>query len=150
MSLKEKTKELHRYIDFKNVKKKSVSDVDIYWHIEHSILVIERVLDSLEYSDPANFSKKFNINWFAVKLVNQIPRGSAKAPQKVSPTNQSSPHDLAKRIYNIDKRIDSPSSVKPDSFVEHHVFGHLNTINAHRFLTIHTDHHLKIIRDILK
>lgn len=48
------------------------------------------------------------------------------------------------------EKIQKLSSLPKEKYFSHPYFGHLTLKQAIPFLQIHTEHHLKIIRDILK
>ncbi|NCA31066.1 MAG: DUF1569 domain-containing protein, partial [Chitinophagia bacterium] len=128
---------------------KSISEGSVGWHIVHSCLVIDSVCASVCKSDPSKFSKKFNLKAFLVLLFNSFPRGKAKAPSFTIPTQELSPTSIAQSIQVSRKSIEALSMAEKNQYFKHPIFGALNTEDTFKFLSLHTNHHLKIIKDIL-
>lgn len=63
----------------------SVSSANVGWHIEHSLLVIIKMISALTASDPAQYKWKFNLARAIVFTINKFPRGKGKAPDAVNP-----------------------------------------------------------------
>ena len=63
----------------------AISQSSIGWHIDHSLMVINGIIEQLKKSNPENYKWQFNWNRIFIQSINKIPRGKAKAPKVVQP-----------------------------------------------------------------
>jgi hypothetical protein len=112
--------------------------------------VIDSVCGAVIKSDPTKFVKKFSIKAFFVLLFNAIPRGKAKAPSFTIPSQELSPATILQSIQASRKCIEALAKAGKNQYFTHPIFGDLNAADTFKFLAVHTNHHLKIIKDILK
>ena len=129
---------------------KAISEGNVGWHIVHSCLVIDSVSGAVLKSDPTKFIKKFSIKAFFVLLFNAIPRGKAKAPSFTLPSEELSPASIILSIQTSRKCVETLSKAGKNQYFTHPIFGDLNKEQTFKFLAVHTNHHLKIIKDIVK
>jgi hypothetical protein len=127
-----------------------ISEVNIGWHIVHSCLVITSVTKTIVKSDPSNFKKKFSFKAFFVLLFKKFPRGKAKAPSFTHPQHELTEIALNEIIRDTRLSLDSLAKAQNNQYFTHPIFGDLQLRKAIKFLGVHTYHHEKIIRDILK
>ena len=142
--------ELANYIPNFNQSNKSISEVTVGWHIEHCLLVIKQITSTVAQSEPKLYKSKFNMSRFFVFLSKTIPRGKAKAPKVVIPTEEITLDTLQASLTNTYQAITYLKDCEEHQYFMHPFFGQLNKKQTIKFLAIHTEHHLKIIRDILK
>ena len=135
-------------LDFEKINVK-FSAANVGWQIEHSLITINMIIAVLKKSNSDNFQSKFNFSKFGVFLFKKIPRGRAKAPKVVIPQSDYDTTSLQNHITITLQNIDSLSTVHPNQFFKHPYFGDLKLKDAIRFLEIHTQHHLSIIKDII-
>jgi len=128
----------------------AISEGNVGWHIVHSCLVIDSVCAAVCKSDPSKFIKKFSFKAFVVLLVNSFPRGKAKAPSFTVPSEDLSPASILKSIQASHNSLETLAKASKNQYFTHPIFGDLNTDQTFKFLAVHTNHHLKIIKDILK
>jgi hypothetical protein len=128
----------------------AISEGNVGWHIVHSCLVIDSVCGAVCKSDPSKFIKKFSFKAFLVLLINSFPRGKAKAPSFTMPSEELSPASILKSIQAARTSIEALAKAGKNQYFTHPIFGDLNTGQTFKFLGVHTNHHLKIIKDILK
>jgi hypothetical protein len=128
----------------------AVSHAPVGWHIQHSILVALQIIQAVENSNPADYQSKFNLKRFLIYTLNKIPRGRAKAPERVMPKEAFKTDELKKDIQLLKSRLDVLNTLEHSKFFIHHMFGHLNLKATIKMLKIHTKHHLDIINDIIK
>ena len=127
-----------------------VSKANVGWHIEHSLLVIKQITATVAQSEPKLYKSKFNVKRFVVFLTKTIPRGKAKAPKVVIPSEEITVDSLQESLKNTYQAITYLKECEANQYFMHPFFGQLNKKQTIKFLAIHTEHHLKIIRDILK
>lgn len=127
-----------------------VSEANVGWHIMHSCLVITSITKAIMNSDPSQYKKKFSWKAFFVLLFNKIPRGKAKAPSFTQPANEVSTDMVLQQIADAHKSAALLLMVNKNKYFTHPIFGDLKLPTAIKFLYVHTYHHEKIIRDILK
>ena len=142
--------ELASYIADHNQSNQAISQVDVGWHIEHSLLVIKQITATVAQSEPKLYKSKFNLKRFIVFLTKTIPRGKAKAPKVVIPSEEITVDSLQESLKNTYQAIAYLKDCQEKQYFMHPFFGQLNKKQTIKFLAIHTEHHLKIIRDILK
>ena len=128
----------------------AVSKAAVGWHIQHSLLVALGIITAVEKSNPADYRYKFSFPRFLVYTLNKIPRGRAKAPERVMPKEAFNTDELKKDIQLLKSRLAVLDSLKPGNFVIHPKFGHLNLKATKKMLKLHTRHHIDIINDIIK
>ncbi len=128
----------------------SISEGNVGWHIVHSCLVIDSVIGSVLKSNPSIFKKKYSFKAFMVLLINQFPRGRAKAPSFTVPPNDQSTASILNHIKLTRTNLEALLKANKNQYFTHPIFGELNTKETIRFLYVHTYHHYKIIKDILK
>ena len=142
--------ELETKIEHQEQLNNAVSNASVGWHIQHSIMVFLQIIKTLEKSNPAEYQYKFNLKKTIVFTLNKIPRGKAKAPERVMPGETLNADELNTQIQLLKTRINVLDSLPPASHFKHHVFGKLNLKATIKMLKIHTKHHIGIIQDIIK
>lgn len=151
--MKKLENELHQLAQFLPAFEKvnlAVSAASVGWHIEHSLLVIKQITATVGQSDPALYQRKFNFTRFWVHLFNYIPRGKAQAPRVVLPGEDLNLTALEDSIAHTLQALKYLKGCQENQYFMHPLFGMLNQKQTIRFLAIHTRHHLKIIKDIVK
>ncbi len=129
----------------------SVSTASVGWHIEHSLLVINSIMNTLKKSDPTQYKWQFNFSRFVVMTVlDKMPRGRGKAPEAVRPKGDFTAESLKNHVETTIKRLSELNDLDPNSHFKHPYFGQLNLKPAIQFIELHTQHHLAIVDDILK
>ena len=126
----------------------AVSSSSVGWHLLHNLQVINGVVATLAASNPAEYAPKHTFRKWYVLFTKKIPRGKARAPKGVVPETISK-EELDSALDRASLSVLNLLNQQPKQFFPHPLFGHLNTKLAKRFLWIHTEHHLKIVRDIL-
>lgn len=141
--------QLESYIQDFEKTNPAVSQSTIGWQIDHSLLVINGVADQLKNSNPEDYKWKFNKTRLLIQIINKIPRGKVKVPKSVKPVNLASIEDLTTKLELARKNIAEMALLPEKSYFTHPFFGDLKLKSAIWFLKLHTQHHLKIIRDIV-
>jgi hypothetical protein len=127
----------------------AVSASCIGWHLSHNLQVINGVVASIAASNPANYAPKQTFVKWLILLTKKIPRGKVRAPKYVVPETISK-EELEEALDRASLSVLNLLNQSPKQYFTHPMFGDINTKLAARFLWIHTEHHLKIARDILK
>ena len=126
-----------------------VSKSSVGWHVEHTLLTINAIIDDLQKSEPKNYKHTYNLRKFLIFTIKKIPRGRAKAPNVIIPQqfdNETVKIHLEKTKINVEKL----NTINAESYFRHPFLGHIKLKPAIKFLGIHTTHHLKIINDIIR
>lgn len=143
-------KEMEEYIPLFQSRDQNVSVVNVGWHLAHSFKVINSVCYALKVSDPSKYKSEFNLKRIFVLTSGFIPRGKARAPEAVIPAEVLSVDDLITDLNSARINLGEFDSFQENNYFYHPYFRQMNKKQAQRLLEVHTKHHLKIIRDILK
>jgi hypothetical protein len=142
--------QLANYVSLCELSNKAISEASVGWHIEHSCLVIIKITETIKKSDPSNYNTKFNIKKLFVFITGKFPRGRAQAPEAVMPANHIDQALLLESIARTKTAITVLATCNKKQFFLHPIFGNLNRSSTMYFLGIHTNHHIRILQDILK
>lgn len=148
--LEKELKFIEDCIQFKERKNLKVSKATVGWHLDHSLKVLNNVLLAIKESDPKLYKKQFNSLRFITFTLGKFPRGKAKSPKRVLPPEIIETNAIEKQLEEVKRNIGFLAEVEETQFFEHPFFNHLNKKQTLKFLGMHTNHHLKIIKDILK
>ena len=140
--------QLEQNIPYSGTLNKEISQSDVAWHIEHSLLTLNGIAEALIKSDPREYKWSFNFIRMVVLTTKKIPRGRAKAPKIVQPKSELTAAGLQKHISETRNKIKALDGLSKDKYFEHPFFGNLKLGQALSVLEIHTKHHLGIIEDI--
>lgn len=143
-------KEIESLIPKSDAIHTNVSKASVGWHLNHILIVTARVCKVLQSSEIEAYKWKFNFKRALVFTINKIPRGRARAPKQAIPDKISSPEELQLHTANVSTKLAALDALPKNANFSHPFFGMLNKKQTITFLRIHTEHHLKIIRDILK
>lgn len=142
--------EIGSFIERKDVSNPEISKASVGWHLAHIIKVFSTVCDAMKHSNPANYQKTFNFKKTLVFLMGKIPRGKAKAPKSVLPEEKIEIRELERQLHEAKQKLYTFMELDKNANFPHPYFNQLNKKETQRFLEIHNEHHLKIVRDITK
>ena len=146
--LEQQLAELEQFIPLMEKGNSKISKVPIAWHLDHSLRVINSIIMALEESDPNQFKPNYNY-WRSLFLtLNFLPRGKGRAPKRVLPEAEISESDLRSKLSLAKEKTLGLENLPAFAHFTHPMFGALHTRQAQKFIRIHTEHHLKICRDI--
>lgn len=149
-TLLDKINEIEANIQNFQVSEPEISKASVGWHLEHMLLVINQVFDQLEKSDTSKFKKSFNFNRLLVFILKKIPRGRGKAPKPVIPKGDITEVKIREALEIAKRNVSRVEKLEKNRFFYHLYFGNLDLKDTIHFLNIHTQHHLDIVRDIMK
>ena len=141
---------LESYIPQFETKNNKVSKATIGWQIDHSLKVINAVSISMLKSDPEMYKNNFSFLGKLFLKMGFFPRGKAKAPKYVQPPEIILKEDLINQMVEAKENIIKIQNLDKNAFFKHPLFGHINTTRVIRFMDTHTNHHIKIIKNILQ
>jgi len=141
---------LETHIKNHSVSNPKISNADIAWHIDHSLKVINNVIIALQKSNPNSYKNDFSFLGKLFFKLGFFPRGKAKAPKHVKPPEVILEADLISQMQLAKTNVETIANLEENAYFKHPLFGNINTTRVHRFLVLHTNHHLKIINDIMK
>lgn len=127
----------------------AISGVNVAWHIDHSLKVINSVIATLQKSD-AKYSWDFNLKRTYFFLRKSIPRGKARAPKAVQSFEEITIKDIERQLKTARFLLQELETMDKNTNFIHPFIGKLNLKQAITFLEVHTQHHLKIIEDIIQ
>ncbi len=142
--------ELETYLPQIDKSNPKISQKDVAWHIDHSLKVINTISKTILESNPKDYTKKFKwIKWyfFTFKI---IPRGKVKAPEIVIEKNAIPLEALQKQFTLARHNIAQLQKIDSNHLFMHPLLGKLNVNETLKFFPVHTQHHFKIIKDIVK
>ena len=142
--------EIESMLPYRDFLSEEVSKVDVAWHMDHSLKVINGVIKNLHSSDPDEYRKEFNFVRMMVFAVGSMPRGVGKAPASTLPPEEIITEDILDQSNEAKLSVESLNSAHSHSHFNHPVFGLLDLEDSKKFLEIHINHHLAIIRDIIE
>ncbi len=141
---------LDDYIPSLNVSNLEVSSANIGWQIDHCLIVVNRVSNQLKVSNHNDYNWKFNFVRTLIFTLKTIKRGKVNAPAVALPDGEITIESLKQKIQIAKKNCEEIALIHKNCFFVHPYFGDLNVKQTQKFLLLHTNHHLKIIKDILK
>lgn len=148
--LKVELTELKSYMVYKDSLNTDVSKVPVAWHLDHSFITINEVYKVMDTSKAENYRRRFNVGRAIMFTLNKIPRGRAESPEQVKPAAVIIPDSMYLHLKQAEIHVKMIDELPAKAHFKHPFVGTLNKKQAKRFLRIHTNHHLSIIRDILK
>lgn len=137
-------------IQFCEKLNQEVSQSNVAWHIEHSLLTLNGITDFLIQSNSNDYKWNFNFTRIVVLTMKRIPRGRAKSPEVVQPKGNIDKNNLQTHLSVTRSKIKDLEFLSKDKYFEHPFFGKLKLWQTINFLEIHTNHHLEIINEIIK
>ncbi len=142
--------ELEKKIEFRDLANSSVSKSAVSWHIDHTLKVVNQVIETTKNSNQYDYKWKFNFLKILVVITGFIPRGKAKAPKTVQSLDEITLENLKEEFKKARFFVPLLNHINVESTFTHPYFGVLNLKETEKFLVIHTKHHLKIINDIVQ
>lgn len=130
-------------------KSEEISQKGVYWHLDHSLQVINGICGLLKKSNPEDYQWKWNTVRIYIMTVQKIPRGKGKAPKEVTADSEIIQEELKAKIEKAKTLLSEIKDLPPKSNFKHPYFGLLNLKQAQKFFKIHTSHHLRIVDDIV-
>ena len=128
----------------------AVSKASVGWHLDHSLKVMNSVLDTLKNSDASEYKKRFNFFHFYIFLKGSFPRGKVRSPKQVLPPEIILKEDLESQLHLVENKLKNYTIIQENQYFTHPIFKQLNKKQTLKFLKLHSQHHFKIIQDILK
>ncbi|MEM6377377.1 MAG: hypothetical protein AAF705_04135 [Bacteroidota bacterium] len=141
--------DLENMLPYREYQEGSISKVSVAWHMDHSLKVINRITDSLRRSNSKDYHYFPNPLRILVFATGKITRGKGRAPEVVLPPSTIVLKDILLQLEEAGRNLKFLDSMHHQSHFRHPAFGTLNLKASKRFIDIHTNHHLEIMKDII-
>jgi len=150
MKIEKQLQELKSYYNDIEKRNDKISNSSIGWQIDHSLKVVNASSNAYLTSEAKKYKPKFSFVKFFILTFKYIPRGKSKAPKLVNNKESISLGKIEEQMILANDNLNKVAQADANLYFLHPIFGHLNKKEYANFLEIHTAHHLKIIKDILK
>ena len=142
-------KELEASLHHAKKNAPAVSHRGVDWHLDHTLKIINSICETLKKSNPDEFKPKFSLMKSFILFTGYIPRGKGKSPAPFNNKGTIDEENLKVLLQEAKESLESLDDLPQNSHFPHPYFGSLNLKQAKKFIAIHSNHHLKIIKDIV-
>ena len=149
-TLESKLNELESYISGFEKKNLKISKATVGWQIDHSLKVINSVVNAMKNSDPNLYEDNFKFLGKVLLAFNYFPRGKAKSPKHVNPPEIILKEEIVSQLVIARVHLNEIQELDENAYFKHPLFRNINKKRVVSFLNAHTNHHLKIVKSILK
>lgn len=118
-------------------------------HVEHCVLATLAISRLVRESSPPVPPVGFAWRRRILLATGRIPRGRARAPEAVVPTEELDPDRLGERVAEAVDAVAALRAAAPDGWFRHFVLGPMDRDTSLRFVRIHNRHHERIAREVL-
>ena len=136
--------------NLKDHKNNDISKASVGWHLDHVLKVFNTVSEWVIKSNPEDYKWQFNFWRSLLFPLGYFPRGKGKSPKQVLPPEIITIESLQQQLQVAKQSLNNFKPLHEKAFFKHFIFGMLHKQQTLRFLYMHTNHHLKIVNDILK
>jgi len=147
--LDKELQEIEHYLSYRDSLNLEVSKASVAWHLDHVLLTVNKIYARLYQSDASQYRNRFNFGRTMMFTFKKIPRGRAESPEVVRPKTLVL-DTIQMHLNEARLNLQVYDSLPKKAYFAHPYLGMMNRKQARKFLKIHTNHHLKIIKDILK
>jgi len=154
--IEEQLEQIAKLLPHMKVSAPKISGWSVGLHLEHLLLSAKRISQFVaeEKERPSPGKVKVALLGKIILFTGFIPRGRGKSPDVVMPHNATREElqrnlDSARK-YLVRVRQHIADVLASSSVFPHPIFGNLSPQQWLRFMSIHQNHHLRIIKDILK
>ncbi|NQV72541.1 hypothetical protein HQ496_05420 [bacterium] len=147
--LNQQLTELDGFTNMTLIRQETISKWSVGQHIEHSLIAISGMILALRKEHPGTGSRAPNVYRDSVMEAKQFPRGAIEAPAISRPSESPDQKFLQRMLIKTSNRVGNPLEISQKATLIHPIMNVMYRDEAIEFMTIHTEHHLKIIRDIL-
>ncbi|QTE21709.1 DUF1569 domain-containing protein [Polaribacter cellanae] len=149
-TLENQLTQIENYIPYFERINTKASKANVAWHLDHSLKVINSVVGVLQNSNPNLYKDNFSFLGKVLLKFNFFPKGKAKAPKHVLPPEIVLKEDIISQLVLAKANIREIEKLDVNAYFKHPLFGNVNKVRVIPFLKAHTNHHLKIVKSILK
>ena len=142
--------EIEKNIQHASKSADTVSERGVDWHLHHTIKVLVSICIALKESKNKSYRPRFSWVKSFILMTGYIPRGRGKSPKAFNTREKVSEEDLREMLEEAKYQLKSIEDLPSDRFFRHPYFGDFNLKQARKFIKIHSWHHLKIVRDIVR
>ena len=150
MALEKLLKKIESLVPEISRENPEVSKASVGWHLEHCLMIINGSLNGLTMANPKDYNPKFSIKKFIFLSFGRIPRGKINAPKQFVPLETPTKENIGTLLNLAKERLGAVENLPSKSYITHPFLGDLDKKTTLKFWEIHTNHHLKIIDDILQ
>lgn len=150
MEIKNQLHKIESLLPEIDTENSQVSKASVGWHLEHSLLIINSSLKGLTMTNPEAYKPKFSFKKFVFLNFGLIPRGKIKSPKQFFPLETPTKESIEKLLNLAKERLEAVKNLPSKSYIIHPFLGDFDKKTTLKFLGLHTNHHLKIVGDILK
>jgi hypothetical protein len=122
-------------------------------HLDHALKVAQSIVRRVNQPDAEPGKRGINLIGRAVLLGGWIPRGRGKSPERLVGTRVAAAEidsSIAKLEHMMSEVVIDACESSRKPTVPHPLFGGMTPRQALRFAVVHTNHHLRIVADILR
>lgn len=141
---------LEEYAKQADVCEPSVSLWSVGQQIEHTLIAISGMILALKKEHPGIGHREPNAYRDMVMETKTFPRGAVQAPDISKPSEAPDSVFLKRTIAKTRNRLGNPLDISESATLIHPIMDVMYRDEAIEFMTIHTAHHLTIIKEIIE
>ena len=147
--LTEQLTEIESYVSRADRLQPGVSAWSIGQQLEQMLLAMTGIIRGLQFTESHEGSREPNELRDYVFENNGFPRGIVQAPEAAIPSDEATEKSITRLLLKTRNRLGKILEIPVRSTMDHPILDIMTRNESIIFMTIHNDHHLAIVREIV-
>ena len=148
--LDEQLLDIEAHVIDANVRTAEISAWNVGQQLEHLLIAMTGIMRGLQRGQMPHEARKSNELRDYAFTKKSFPRGAVQAPAVALPSDSPDTKSLKRLVLKPRNRLAGIMDIPSESMMNHPILDWMTRDECIEFMTIHNDHHLAIIRDILR